>query len=588
MTAGERRRSLGPALALIALAVGVGVRRMADPDLPWHLATGRIIAATRSLPRTDDLSFTHQPVRYVESVSDALLYALYALGGPVTLQALAGLLALAVALVAWRRAAGAGPIAALFAALLVASMGPWLITRPATLSFALLGLALLALEAHRAAPGTPHGRRALWALVPLHALWANVHGFVVVSVAITALYAGARVAARLLPREPWLPRRDGTDVRTALLVALGVVLATCLNPAGPRLLLGPGAAFADWQRIGEWRPPTLELVIDFVPQVIVLLLAVLAAPLLGRGGDGQRGIDLFELGLLVLGVALACSAVRLIALGAVLVTPIAARRIAARLDAELLTRAPLWAAATLAPLGALGLVLLDPGLEVGRGFALTHYPVGAVGWARAAQPQSRPWNHLPYGGWLTWELYPGVRTLVDGRTGFVHAPDVVDLAIRSEDDAGAWSQLVQRFDLGWAVTRSTEGLPFGAALAGDPGWVMVFVDDTSAVYVRRDGGDAALARDGYRLLRHDVQRRELLDAAPQLRRDRGADLAADAEHALRDAPNSSRAAFWLGCAAIATRDSALLARARGLLQRDASQSGAIQALEVTWRAPKNQ
>jgi hypothetical protein len=141
---------------------------------------------------------------------------------------------------------------------------------------------------------------------------------------------------------------------------------------------------------------------------------------------------------------------------------------------------------------------------------------------------------------------------MDGRTGWVHEPRVVTLAHQSERNPEAFGALVQEFDIQWAVCRAVEGESRGVPLAADQRWVMVFWDDVSAVYVRRDGANGALATSGYRMMRH------LTPAHVALRfganGQRTADLTHDADLAVGQAPDSPRAAFLEGCAAIGRRD----------------------------------
>jgi len=98
--------------------------------------------------------------------------------------------------------------------------------------------------------------RLIWAAVPLIALWGNLHGAVLVGVAVLGCY----LAFSRLRLDPW----------TALGVGLAALAATCLNPGllrAPHYYLGVfgGAATSDdsgmWSRFSLSNPFDLMLLV---------------------------------------------------------------------------------------------------------------------------------------------------------------------------------------------------------------------------------------------------------------------------------------------------------------------------------------
>jgi hypothetical protein len=405
----------------------------------------------------------------------------------------------------------------------------------------------------------------------VHALFANVHGFVVLGCALTLGYALHRGACRVaLGRVgEWLPERDGAEAGRAGLAAVGSVVASGLNPLGFQLLLGPGAALRDHTQISEWRPPSLELLLEFDPAAIILALALAFAIAWGRNGSGGRALPLFDLCVAVGGLLLGALAVRLVPIGALLAAPLVAERLAPFVR----DRARMRLLASASTLLVAPVLAIDSGFSLGRGFDLASYPEGATRYVETANLRGRMWNHLPYGGWLAWRLYPDRKVMVDGRTGWVHDPTLVERAIASETDIQALSQLSIDFDFSFAITRATEGLPFGRALAASIGWQLVFLDENSAVYVR----DATPRPEAYKLIRHDTDRASMLALAKDPHR--STELMHDAHLALSQAPRSGRAAFLLGAAAIAKDDASELSRAKQLLRDD---PGSVRELDSAW------
>ena len=270
---------------------------------------------------------------------------------------------------------------------------------------------------------------------------------------------------------------------------------------------------------------------------------------------------------------------RLVPVAMVLLVPVVARRLA-RLAPPDLRAARLGCAAT--TLLATEPVLASP-IPFGVGFDAGHLPVGAATWAEAHHPTGALWNSSAFGGYLAMRLYPGVRILMDGRSGLAYDLADVEAVEASERDPAAFAALAARLGLAWAVGRAFEGPASAGPLAASPGWAMVYLDDVAVIYVRRAGPDGALAADGYRILRHTTSPGAVLSAATA-RGARAANLSHDGALALAQAPGSPRAAVLDACGAIATADEP---RLRGDLARIAALSPghpALAALADAWAA----
>ncbi len=132
-------------LAAIGAAAGalvLSLRELSDFDLPGHLAVGRLVVAHRTLLRIDELSFTARPVQHVEYVSDVFLFGVMRWFGPLGLQVLGALLAVAIASLLCKARPGKPYLAMAVSALAIATIHPWLLVRPATVSFALIAVVL--------------------------------------------------------------------------------------------------------------------------------------------------------------------------------------------------------------------------------------------------------------------------------------------------------------------------------------------------------------------------------------------------------------------------------------------------------------
>lgn len=554
-------RSAGELLCRLGILAAVAVqvsKRLADPDLPWHLALGRYMAAAGEIPQNDPLAVRHSPIRYMEFVSDLALWGVMRLGGTLGLQLLGGLLLALLCLLLLGRSRGTGPIAFAALALALGAIGNWVLVRPATLSFLLLAGLTWLLDAHRRNPAC----RAFLALPLLVAVWVNVHGFSVLGALLIAAYAGYRGACRLARGRlgPLLPEADGAGAGRALLVAGAALAATGLNLAGYRLLTAPFRIGTEVHRISEWQRPTLSFLVSHEVGVIVFALVALAALLFGREDDGRRWPCAYDLGLFVVAAFIAQSAVRMIPVAVILVAPLVARRIANRTPVTPLLHV---AAAALVPLAAPVMLVQNP-TSFGLGWEPAHFPEGAVRFVERSQPRGQMWNFHDHGGYLSLRLYPEHLVLIDGRTTWVH-----DLAFLNRYHAGlrdpvAFEELAREQHLEWALVRARPGEPFGAPIAASAAWSMVYLDATAAVYVRRDGPNAELAARGYRALRHLTPPPMALDAALTGSVSAAA-LDHDARLAVEQDPGDPRAWFFEGAAAVAARDAARWARAKARL-----------------------
>jgi hypothetical protein len=433
---------------------------------------GRLVVATHALPMHDSLSFTFAGTRAPdEFLADTILYLAARVGA---LQLLGGL---AIALVVWLMVARARPapwpIAVAFAALGLMAMAPWLVVRPALLSFVCFAANAFVIDEER------RTGRGLWRLIPLQLVWSNLHGFAVFGPLFALAFAADAVVFR----------RHGA--RRTVAIALAVAVVACASPLGWHLYIDPFIVRFHQPLITEWTRTSLPFLLRYDLPLLVLAVALGAALVRERPAP-------YDVLLAVVAVALSLMAVRMIALGAILAAPLCARKLAPALararGAHVLV--------ALAGLSAAPVVAMIPDARFGRGIDRVNLPEGAVQWIAAHKPAGHEWNFLPFGGWLAWRLHPDVRVFIDGRTGRLYTVDFLERYFVAEHDPRAFAALAAEYDLQWAIVRARPGESFGEPLARDPRWTMVYLDDCAAVYVRNDGPNRALAADGYTMLRH--------------------------------------------------------------------------------------
>ncbi len=226
---------------LLAFGAVIALRELGDFDLPWHIALGRAVVRLRAIPKLDPLAYTHQPLRFIEPLSEIPLYALWQAGGALALQIAGGALAAGIGYVLFRPLCDRGPFAYAVTALALAAINSWLVVRPATLSFLLIAIMLGLIELHRQTRSENIRRRVLWSWPPLLLFWANAHGFAFIGAGLCLTYAAYRGCCWAARGRigALLPEVDGRDAgSTALAAGIGS-LAAVLNAAGPIARLGP-------------------------------------------------------------------------------------------------------------------------------------------------------------------------------------------------------------------------------------------------------------------------------------------------------------------------------------------------------------
>ena len=226
-----------------------------DGDTGWHIRAGEFILDHGHVPRMDLFSYSKPGAPWFawEWGSDIIFAVLFRTAGLKGVVLFAGVLISGISLLLlryslWR---GADSLIASLAILLVAGASTMhYLARPHLFTLLLLPLSLWLIEKDRRRPG-----KQVWALVPLTALWANLHGgFVVWLVCLGLLVVGEALENKL--REPCWP---AVCRHSGLLVACG--LATLVNPYGLDLHLHIWEYVrADWIRdfVQEFQAPTFR------------------------------------------------------------------------------------------------------------------------------------------------------------------------------------------------------------------------------------------------------------------------------------------------------------------------------------------
>src|SRR5215510_8350539 len=221
------------ALLLWLVLGGGGKSLLGDGDTGWHIRTGDYILEHRVVPHKDIFTFTRpsEPWFAWEWLTDVLFAGLHRIWGVKSVALLAAVVLCGAATILFCHMlwSGGNIFLALAGALLAnGASSVHFLARPHAFTFLLLALSLWLVARDRRRPD-----RAVWLLVPVTAVWVNMHGgFIALIVCLGLMTAGYALE--------WLLVGDA-DSRffTRRYFTLGGVcsLATLVNPYGYRLHL---------------------------------------------------------------------------------------------------------------------------------------------------------------------------------------------------------------------------------------------------------------------------------------------------------------------------------------------------------------
>lgn len=462
-------RGFGLAIAFAVFAVlsVFGGSLLNDPDTFWHLHMGKVIWTEGRFPAYDEWSHTVTGAPWIakEWLSQVMFAVADAVGGSTGVATLAaaaiaatfGILAAAAA-----SRMGVGPALILLAIVFVLT-SPQMLARPHALAFLPMvaaGLLLTRAAENARAP-------SLW-LLPLVALWANLHGsFLVVFALLPPLMVEAVVRAA--------PNERRQVALGWLLVGVLSVLAPLVHPYGTGVyaaafgVLGVEGA---GQIITEWKAQDFSTV---SPMQAVLLggFALIALT--------PTRLPLVRVALIILFAHMALTHVRHGAvfgfLGAVmLLTPIAAALGQARTEPT--GRGWQMIAAGFASLAILAGIVnatirpLAPAANI--------QPTAALAAAQAAGVQGDVFNEYGFGGYL---ISRGVPTFIDGRAEVYGDERLARYFAAVEVNSfEALNAILDDPRIGWTILPP--GIRAVSVIDRTPGWRRIHADRIAVVHVR--------------------------------------------------------------------------------------------------------
>ena len=477
---------VSPMRALLPLWVGVfvyalfflaGNRLLIDPDTLWQVTVGQWILDHHAVPETDVFSFTMrgQPwisTQWLAQVLYAKAFAVAGWSGPVVLaaSALAATFGLLTRFLIRRLSEST---ALVFVAAALALTVPHALARPHVLAFPVMVLWVAALIAAADRRGVP----SFW-LLPLMALWANLHGgFVFGLVLMAPIALDAVLNADAASRKP-------LALRWAVF-GLAALLASCCTPYGWNSLLASQkilALGAALRLIREWQAADFS---DIAAFEVCLLL--------GLGLALWRGVKLppmrivLLLGLIHMALAQDRAAEILGLLAPLVLAVPLARQIGGPEVSAFAVAAPMRRGL----LAGVAIALVAGTVAYTAVYRFEPHPRGAPAAAVAELKKLNPghvFNDYDFGGYL---IANGVPTFIDGRTELYGEKFFMDyieaVAVMNPETL---FRLLDEYKIEATLMRTQTSA--NRLIDHIDGWQKVYSDDIATLHVRTSGAVHAM------------------------------------------------------------------------------------------------
>jgi hypothetical protein len=473
----------------VVLSIAIATAdNFADPDLWMHILTGQTILRARQIPRFDTYSYSASGMpwhnhEWLAQVAFAFFYARLDVIGLKLLKVLCATVTIVALAIGISATSAAGRVQRLTLILSAVALANQMQFRPQLFTFMLLSVvvASIGIEVYR-------GGATLWPLIPMFALWANLHGGYTIGLGAMII-----AAAVLFIQGVGDPARKVSARRLAM-VTLGCAAATIINPFGVGLWTGVAHSVSDplirqivndWvplpqTLLEQWRESGPALLRDATP---LLLFAGFAA-VVAMAPD-RKDAALVAIAAIFIGAAF--YAARNVALAVIALAIPLARHASLALEPASTTKIGMRPGTrdeptlALLAIGALAVGIVG-GTFSNRLKTWKPMPAAAVAFMERRGLRGDILNRFEWGEYLVWHLGDNSRVFIDGRSELVYPDELIrKYAVFFYGIEGA-DKLLDAYPHDYVLMGVHDK---GAdVVRRDPRWHLLYSDQTAALFGR--------------------------------------------------------------------------------------------------------
>ncbi len=518
----QRQRLL--ALALLLLATVPMLTKTFTSDYGTHLALGRQIVQTHSIPDKEFLNYPSvgMDVPNGEWGFEALLWIVYSVGGHYGVSFMIWAVVFGIFLMLHRATLlrGANPLVAVaaifaFSGFLRIRIQP----RPEIFTYLFIAATIYMFSEYYFGVR----KKLIYAFPVMVLVWANMHPTYLIAFILAVAFSGERFLHALFKGELNVRFAKEKLLVPGLMLLAAFVLCG-LNPHGWDVLLLPLTLIARGSGTPSGGSNVLMAISELTPVretgffVYYQAAAWFAAATVFLGLFGRR-VYLLDLALFAIAFKGSWDSARAVSMMGLFLSPGASIQITGFLEAAgrwfapaspLKTRSAAkqaareeskppsaspgspgrnaLAAALVLALVTFGVVTLSfsfSQLEYGVGVTEHKFSFKATEFLRSVPIKGNMFNFFDIGGFLDWQLYPEKLTFIDGRT---YNSKVFMEHQTATGAMPGFEKMFDQYGITYVVLKSMDSsgmiLPLVSALTNSPDWSLVFADGLFVVFMR--------------------------------------------------------------------------------------------------------
>ena len=492
MTAVPARLSLfrySPALVLFAIVIA-DIRQLSDPDLWGHILFGRELLAHGSLPPNNIYSYSAPDFRWLhhEWLSEVVMSAIFDRFGPFGLKLLKFLCtAGTICFIVLAESETAAPASVQALILVVASLifVPAMQFRPQIFDFLFLSAIVAMLCRHNRRGSAP-----LWIVIPIMAIWCNLHGGFFIGLVAIGVYGATTIVADILKGHS---TSRGLGIIAITAAAAASTLCTFLIPPARDnwyTLIYSIRNPTTHNNITDWKPlltslttaPAGSLEQKYFAMVLLFFAAAVISVILR-----PRGADAPIVAVAAVLLATAFAAQRNIAIATIALAPVFSnhlglllqpREVANPASARAISPAGRWVAEILIAIVALGFArysgILKPGIDAPGN------PADALNFMNNHGLAGNVLPDYAWGEYIIWHGGPGTKVFIDSRYDLGYPPQVIaDFLQLDKGKAGA-AHTLAAYPTDFVLVK--RDWPAARLMDSRRDWRLIYSDNVARLY----------------------------------------------------------------------------------------------------------